>query len=219
MAKKETENQPDAAIATQRFNEFLEMQRLQGVTQAEIAVRAGIPPQYLSDIKRGVRPVTELIARRLAGAFIFDYRWLLGIKPSMELPMRSVIAASGSTTVRLPLLTRAIEGEPRLSRRWTGTEVELAGVAAGKVGLATLPYVLQLDRKDTKRRVKKGDLILISQAPNSGAEIQIIRYRGKSLLVRANRDGSWARIDFHTELPSDSPVTGHCIGIVWAALV
>ena len=89
---KESEDLSVAAVATQRFNDLLGPLLEQGHTQAQIATKAGIPPQYFSDIKRGERPVTELIARRLGEEFNFKnkgqnftipgFNPLLGGKPS-----------------------------------------------------------------------------------------------------------------------------------------
>jgi hypothetical protein len=97
--------------------------------------------------------------------------------------------------------------------------VELAGVAAGKIGLAKGPYVLQFGHNDRRGRLKRGDLILISQAPNANAEIHVVRYRKQQFLARANRGGSWTRVANDKTLPGDCPATGHCVGIVWSALV
>lgn len=208
-----------AAIATQRFNDLLQPLLEQGLTQAQIATKAGIPPQYFSDIKRGERPVTELIARRLGEEFNFNYRWLMGTSNTMEILAQPSTTTTASDTVWLPLFPFPIEGEPRQNSKWNGICVELAGVAAGKIGLARFPYVLQFGHNDVQGRLKQGDLILISQAPNADAAIHVVSYRKKSFLARANKDGSWRRVANDNKLPSDCPATGHCIGIVWSALI
>jgi transcriptional regulator with XRE-family HTH domain len=215
---KEIEDLSVAAVATKRFNDLLEPLLERGLTQAQIATKAGIPPQYFSDIKRGERPVTELIARRLGEEFNFNYRWLMGTSNTMENPAPQSVVATSGNTLWLPLFPFPIEGEPRQHSKWNGVCVELAGVAAGKVGLARYPYVLQFGHNDVEGRLKQGDLILISQAPNADAAIHVVSYRKKSFLARA-RDGSWHRVANDNELPSDCPATGHCIGIVWSALV
>lgn len=216
---KELEDLSVAAIATQRFNDLLEPLLEQGFTQAQIATKVGIPPQYFSDIKRGERPVTELIARRLGEEFNFNYRWLMGTSDSMETLTPPSTTKTAGNTIWLPLFPFPIEGEPRQNAKWNGAGVELAGVAAGKIGLARYPYILQFGHNDVQGRLKQGDLILISQAPNSDAEIHVVNYRKKSFLARANKDGSWSRVANGNKLPSDCPATGHCIGIVWSALV
>ncbi|SFJ41948.1 helix-turn-helix domain-containing protein [Planctomicrobium piriforme] len=225
---QELEHFSSPAIATKRLNDFLERLLEQGFTQAQIAGSIAIPPQYLSDIKRGERPVTELIARRLGEEFDFNYRWLLGSSSTMELTSPASGTTGVSNLVSLPLFPFPIEGEPRQHPKWKGSSVELAGIAAGKVGLAKSPYVLQFRYNDPKERqkherqkherLKHGDLILISQAPNPAAAIHVVRFRQKSFLARASADGSWTRVATGDVLPSDCPATGHCIGVVWSAL-
>lgn len=206
-----------AATATQRLGRLLEPLLEQGFTQAQIAAKAGIPPQYFSDIKRGERPVTELIARRLADEFDFNYQWLLGTSDTMESSPRASHARAAESAVWLPLFPFPIEGEPRQHAAWNGAGVEIAGVAAGRIGLARHPYVLQFDREDAHGRLRKGDLVLISQAPNPDAEIHVVKYRGKHYLARA--DGGWIRVASGKELSGDCQATGHCLGIVWSPLV
>ena len=217
---KESEDLSVAAIATQRFNDLLGPLLEQGHTQAQIATKAGIPPQYFSDIKRGERPVTELIARRLGEEFHFNYRWLMGTSNSMEFSAKPATTTAAGDTIGLPLFPFPIEGEPRQHPKWNGALVEVAGVAAGKSGLARYPYVLQFGRGDEQGRLQHGDLILISQAPNPEAEIHVVSYRNKCFLARANPQGSWNRVaKGEKELPSRCPAIGHCLGIVWSPLV
>jgi transcriptional regulator with XRE-family HTH domain len=72
---KEYEGPLGPEPATQRLNDFLELLSVQGYTQTQIAAKAGLTPQYLSDIKRGHRPVTELVARRLGEPFDVSFQW------------------------------------------------------------------------------------------------------------------------------------------------
>ncbi len=216
---KEIEDLSVEAIATQRFQDFFRPLLEQGLTQVQIATQAGIPPQYFSDIKRGERPVTELVARRLAEEFNFNYMWLLGTSNTMEVPASPSITTNFEDTLWLPVLPFPIEGEPRQNAKWNGARVEISGAAAGKIGLAKYPYVLQFGHDDIKGRLKQGDLILISQEPNANAEIHVVRYRKRSFLARAIQDGSWSRVANGDKLPGGCPATGHCIGIVWSALV
>ena len=215
----ETVDLSAATTATRRFNDFLAPLLKQGLTQAQIAAKAGIPPQYFSDIKRGKRPVTELIARRLGEEFNFDYRWLLGTSDTMEAAVQPSTTTAAGNTVWLPLFPFPIEGEPRQNPNWSGAGVEVSGAAAARVGLAESPYVLQFDHDDVEGRLQKGDLILISQAPNADAQIHVVGHGKKLFLARANEDGGWNRVANGKKTPSNYSVRGHCIGIVWSALV
>ena len=58
-----------ANVATQRLVDLLARLESQGITQAQVAARAGLPSQYLSDVRNQRRPLTELCARRLGDEF------------------------------------------------------------------------------------------------------------------------------------------------------
>jgi len=221
MAKQDDDYSP-AGLATQRLNDLLELLAGQELTQIQIASRAGLPPQYISDIKKGRRPMTELVARRLGDEFDVDYQWLLGTSGSMERPKPRSAATSAATSFCssswLPLFPNPIEGEPRAHPGWDGAGIEVAGAAAAKLVVSILPYVLRFGRADIEGRLRKGDLILISQVSNDDAEIHVVRYRKKCFLARANEEGGWSRVADGNKLPGDCPVTGHCVGVVWSPL-
>ncbi|MCA9125191.1 MAG: helix-turn-helix transcriptional regulator [Planctomycetaceae bacterium] len=216
---KVNEDLSAVGLSAQRLSDLLESLAERGLNQAQVAVKAGLPPQYVSDIKRSRRPMTELVARRLGEEFDVNFQWLMGISNSMENPTPHASTATANSTVWLPLFSHPIEGEPRQHPTWNGAGVEIAGVAAGRIGLTRYPYVLQFGHNDVQGRLRQGDLILISQLQRDEAEIHVVSYRKKSFLARANKDGSWSRVANDNNLPGDCPITGHCIGIVWSALI
>ena len=214
-----TENDLSASTdATQRFGEFLELLSQQGYKQSQIASKVGLPAQYISDIKCGRRPLTELVARRLGEQFDVGYEWLLGTSLSME-GTRSSASMPAENAIWLPVFSDPIEGEPRTHPKWTGTSIEVTGFVAAKLLAAKRPYVLQYGQKNAEGRLRNSDLILISQARCDDAEFQVIRHRKMSVLARAGEDGCWIRAADGRELPSNSSVIGHCVGIVWAPLL
>ena len=199
-----------AELAVERLGAFLTLLADRGITQAQVASRAGIPTSYLSDVKLGRRPLTELLARRLAEEFDANFKWLLGTESSMARP---------KIGTWVPIFGAPVEGEPRAHHRWDGTGLEIAGAAFAKLTGAVQPYVLRFDNNDTQGRIRRGDLILVSQAVNSDAEISVVRYRNKCFLARRNKsDGDWIRVATGEKLPAGCPIVGHCIGIVWAPL-
>ena len=210
-----------AGRAQRRLQELLKNLSRQGLTQQRVAAQAGLPSQYLSDIKCGGRHMTELVARRLGEQFHVNYQWLLGTSPTMA-PTRaqaqSPDSSTGSTAKWLPLFPHPIEGEPRENPAWDGTGLEVAGAAAAKLSLATQPYVLRFGHDDPRGRLRQGDFILISQAPAQAAEISVVAYRKRLFLARAAEDGSWERVAKGKQLPPDCPIKGHCLGIVWSSL-
>jgi transcriptional regulator with XRE-family HTH domain len=204
--------------ATMRFKNFVEFLGEQGFTQTQIATKAGFPPQYLSDIKRDRRPVTELVARRLGEAFDVNFEWLLGISDSRE--TSGVGTAGTESGVFLPLLPHPIEGEPRTHPKWDGACFEVTGFALAKLSVAKLPYILRFGHDDTQGRLRCKDLILISQVSLPEAEIHVVRTGKKSRLARKGPQGGFICIADGSEIPSeDALVTGHCVGIVWASLL
>ena len=208
-----------ASLATQRFSDFVDLLKQQGNTQTQIAARIAVLPQFLSDVKRGHRPLTELVARRMGEEFDVNFQWLMGTSGKMESPKPQSKSVPTSGSVWLPLFPHPIEGEPRAHPKWGGACVEVAGIAAGKLAQAQHPYVLRFDHDDVEKRLRKGDFVLISQAINEEAPISVVRYRTKSFLARRNEDGSWRRVANKNRLSADSPVTGHCIGVLWSTLL
>ena len=66
-------------VRCERFNEVIaELRDQQGLSANDIAATIKMPPQYLSDMRRDRRRVTELTARRLGDAYGINYAWLLG---------------------------------------------------------------------------------------------------------------------------------------------
>jgi plasmid maintenance system antidote protein VapI len=200
-----------------RLAEFLELQAQQGLTQQEVAARARVNPQYLSDLKHGRRPMTELVARRLGEEFQIHRDWFLGTSSRMDPGVpRPGAAGPGGAAVLVPLFPHPIEGEPRAHPEWDGTSIEVAGAAAARLTLARWPYVVRFDRDDVERRLRAGDLVLVTQEPEDQAEIAVVKYRKRLFLARRSPP-HWVRIANGDKLPK-CVVCGHCLGIVWSAL-
>ena len=92
--------------------------------------------------------------------------------------------SSGTQTVWLPVFSNPVSGEPRTLPGWDGSSVEVVGAAAAKALSAQQPYVLRLGADDRRSRLRKNDLILISQAHDADAEIQVLKLRGNLFLAR-----------------------------------
>ena len=180
-------------LAIQRLHEFLEALSREGYTQTQIATQAGLPPQYLSDIKRGRRPMTELLARRLETGWKASFQWLMGRSSCPDHPSPSSASASSEDEL-LPLFQHPIDGDPQTHPKWKGNFVRVPDTALAKLSFASRPYVLEFQRKDREGRLRKGDMILMSQQPNDRAAIQVVRHRKKSFLARQTKDGHWSRV-------------------------
>ena len=205
-------------LACERLCELLERLARQGISQQQVAVRAGIPPQYLSDIKNGRRPMTELVARRIGHEFQVNYEWLLGLSDTFE-----PIAVRGATQPEssgnwLPVFPHPITGNPQSHSKNDGTALQISGAAAAKLGLLKWPYILRFGADDHLNRLKRGDLILISQSSSDNAEIHVVECRRQLVLARRKSNGTWERLAKGERLPADTPVVGYCVGIVWSDL-
>lgn len=200
-----------------RLNEMLQTLAAGGLTQQQIAARAGLPAQYLSDLKNGRRTLTELTARRIGDEFGVNYEWLLGTSNLMELTSLSSDSAQTSEgTIWLPCFPWPITGTPRNHPDWDGTSVELAGAAAAKASMATDPYVLRFGRNDVEGRLRKDDLLLITQTPDVKTEIAVVK-SGRKLHLARHEAGQWEKVAGGTLQGTDT-VLGRCLGIVWASL-
>jgi transcriptional regulator with XRE-family HTH domain len=204
--------------AASRLSSLLQDLANKGVKQSRVAAMIGVKPQYLSDVKNGRRPLTELVARRLGEAFYVDYEWLLGISSDLNWGGISLAGVPRDLCRVLPLLSFPIAGEPKADPSWLGSSFEVFGVAAAKSSLAVQPYILRLSDRDIKGRLQIGDLLLISQTPNQSAEFNILRPQKKCHICRRGSKGAWVDIATGRKIAPDSPITGHCVGIIWAEL-
>jgi len=206
-------------IRCQRLNKMLEDLGAQGVTQSDVARRSQIPAQYLTDLKKGNRPVTELCARRLGDAFGVEHRWLLGEVGTMDgLRLGQEVAEESSGSVWLPVFPHPVQGPPRSLAKWDGSSVEVCGAAAARVRAATQPYVLRFGRDDRRGRLQHDDLLLISQSIEKSAEFQVVRHNRTCFLARQVAEGVWQRLVEEKPLAGPVEAVGHVMGIVWAAL-
>ncbi len=198
------------------FNELIEQLIKQDFSQAQIAGAAGISPQYLSDIRCGRRPLTELVARRIGEKFLVDYRSLLGQENRGPQPG----LGSGPSTIAgewLPVFPQPIEGDPIRHPRWEGTYVQVPTMAAPKLIGAVHPYVLRFRRNDIEGRLHRNDLVLISQSPKESAQIVVVRTGKKCFLCR-RKGRRWVRVAERQVLLGAFDVVGHCVGVLWSAL-
>jgi hypothetical protein len=213
--------QPDEASLgrQQRLEKLLQILAQKGQSQNQVAQRAGVPASYLSDVKNGNRAMTELFARRLAEEFRLDYRWLLGDAGTMDsLELGQEVVDEESTGIWLPVFVHPVRGRPRSLPEWDGACVEVCGAAAARARTATKPYVLHFLAEDHAGRLRKHDLVLISQAVNDLAEMQVIRIRRGMYLARKNTAGHWERLAEPGPVGDKIEVMGHALGIVWRSL-
>ena len=206
-------------LSRERLCELLTRLTQQGTSQQQAALRAGLPPQYLSDIKNGRRPMTELVARRIGQEFRVNYQWLLGLSETIEpVILRDSAPTPSGERSWLPVFSQPVSGDPQTLPQWDGTGLEISGAAVTKLKLLKWPYVLKVGSDDIRGRLRAGDLVLLSQTSTEQSEISVISFRKKLFLARRQSDECWERITKGGNLPADCPVVGHCVAILWSDL-
>lgn len=221
MSEGFSEGLQEAAV--ERLELVLQVLSKKGVTQSEVARRTGISSTYLADLKSRRRPIGELVARRLGEAFDLDFRWILGQAGSLDSVPFGVSFGSGPPaaereTIWLPLVARPVDGPAQSATRWDGSFVPVSGIAAARAHGAALPYVLRFGASDRAGELKKGDLLLISQAQSESATIHVVR-AGRGLYLARRTAAGWERLAEEEELDKDVPVRGHVLGVLWRRLV
>ena len=215
------EGQPTSKkLSRERLIALLQTLLDRGLSQQQVAARSSLPAQYLSDIKCGRRPMTELVARRLGDELGYDFRWLLGIENSVAPTTDRAPTAGRSAGIWLPLFPHPIEGDPKRQSAWDGTGIEIAGTAAAQLGLARWPYVLRFrQKKNVQDRLRNKDLVLISQSVTDDPGIKVVKHRGNLYLARPRKGGGWVRIANGDHLPEAGHICGYCLGIIWSSLI
>jgi hypothetical protein len=192
----------------------------QGLTQRQIAESLNVPPNYLSDLKRGQRDVTDTFARHFALVYGVDVTWLLtgeGEAPRIKLAAAGVAPA---TTLCRPLLTTPHVGDPRTAPGWDGSLFEVSGRAAAEAGRASHAYILRASANDQRGRILSNDLLLVSQSaliaiPDDA--LAIVRHRHQLRLARRGATG-WNCYQSGRALDRAAECVGLCLGIVWGPL-
>jgi hypothetical protein len=215
------ENSPEklSLLPQKRLEKLLKRLDEEGSSQADVAKRLDVTAAYLSDVKNGRRPLSELFARKFFDEYGVDHLWLLGQHGSMTVPPRNGTPTDGdSRRVWLPVFVHPIAGDPARVPNGDGTRVELAGAAATRALFAEQPYVLRFEAKDRQGRLQRGDLVLISQAVNEKAAIHVLKAGNKMFLARRDAAGAWQRLSVDAKIVGEPVVMGHCVGVVWSVL-
>jgi transcriptional regulator with XRE-family HTH domain len=191
-----------------------------GLTQREVAERAGVPSQYLSDVKAGRRGLTELFARRLAQEFGVDHRWLMTGEGSLTPPCvgQPTHGRLPSTAAHVPVLSEPVIGDPRTSPSWDGSWLELVGPAAVAAQSGRDSYILRLARGDDSGRMRANDMVLVLQDETPAASVAFVQHSTGPLLARRAANGIWRGLDSGAAFGNAPAIVGYCVGLVWAPL-
>ncbi|MCC8166678.1 MAG: helix-turn-helix transcriptional regulator [Planctomycetes bacterium] len=164
-----------------------------GLTGREIARLSGTRPQYISDIKRRQRPLSqEMFMRTLLGLF-GKYKWLI----SGDLPTDTQriitlyphISDPERDTPPLPVFQRPFMGPKMTVEDWDGNFVCVASPVREMAEKMHEPYILHLPFNDRTGRLKKGDYLLVDQTASAEASFVLIKSGWGVKLVRKVEQG------------------------------
>lgn len=150
-----------------------------GLTGREIAKLSGTRPQYISDIKRRQRPLSQDMFMRTLMGLYGEYRWLI----SGDLPMDTqriislypYISDENGGTLPLPVFQRPFMGPKLTSDDWDGTFLCVTAPVKDVVKDMRNPYVLHLPFDDKFGRLQKGDYLLVNQSRSSDVNYVLIK--------------------------------------------
>lgn len=164
-----------------------------GLTGREIAKLSGTRPQYISDIKRRQRPLSqEMFMRTLLGLF-GDYKWLIsGDLPTDTQRIISLypyISDPDNPTLPLPVFQRPFMGPKMTVDDWDGSFICVASPVKEQAKAMRDPYILHLPFNDKTGRLKKGDYLLVNQTESADSSYVLIKSGWGVKLVRRVGNG------------------------------
>lgn len=158
---------------------YEDMLKTIGLTGREIARISGTRPQYISDIKRRQRPLSNDMFLRTLNGLYGEYRWLITgdfVKDTKHiLAFYPYIAKSDGELFPLPVLERPFVGPTLTNDEWDGTFICVTCVAAERARKMRNPYILHLPFNEQTGRFKQGDYLLVEQSDNAEAKFVLVK--------------------------------------------
>ena len=157
------------------------------------------------------------MARRIAETYSVDYR-MLRVGSARGLSFEGVTRQTGAG-IFLPVLPHPIVVDPCSHPKWDGSLFQVPSFVLAEVSRAHWPYILKFGRSDTEGRLRKADLILMSQTPGDRKKIVVVSVsKHRKCFLARWREKRWVTVADGKSYP-DAEVVGHCIGVLWSALV
>lgn len=201
----------------ERLTKILDHLKDEGLKQSRVAKELNLPSNYLSDLKRQHRIITETFARTLSSQFGVSYSWFWTGEGKAQIPRIKTEGTQPEHLVMLPVLPQLHEGPPRQSAFWDGSLLELCGRSAEEASKATNPYILRVSADDMTTWFPRNSLLLISQETERSSGMAVVQRRGDLILARKD-GGRWVSIRTGRQIPTKAEIIGHALGVVWAPL-
>lgn len=188
----------------------------EGISQVELAKRVGVKPQYLSDVKNGRKPLTDNFAYQLGRKMGKKWQVLLGVSP---VPQHLVGNEGFLTIIKLPVLSVPISGDPKKSKSWDSSFIEISGNVIPLIEQAENPYILRIPHTCTDDRLWPDDMVLIDQSPSNAAKYIIVENKGTLTLAKRTDEGIKNLADGTLLEEDELQQIGHIVTILMGRLV
>jgi hypothetical protein len=212
-----TIDDPENASRAERLTTILGHLKDEGLKQSQVANELNVPSNYLSDLKRKQRVITEPFARMLSSQFGFSFTWFWTGRGKAQVPSIRTEGTRPEHSAMLPILSQLHAGPPREGETWDGSLLPLAGRSAEEASNATLPYILRVSAADATVKLPENALILISQSTSKSSGIAVVRSRGSLMLAREEGD-RWVAVRKSRRISEKAEHVGYALGIVWSPL-
>jgi len=208
---------PKNARRAERLTTILGHLKDEGLKQSQVADELNVPSNYLSDLKRKQRVITEPFARTLCSQFGVNFTWFWTGRGKAQTPRIRAEGTRSENSPMLPILSQLHAGPPREGDTWDGSLLPLAGRSAEEASKATLPYILRVSSADAAVGLPEHSLILISQDTSKSSGMAVIRSRGSLMLAR-EEGNRWVAVRNRRRISEKAELVGYARGIVWAPL-
>jgi transcriptional regulator with XRE-family HTH domain len=189
----------------------------EGISQADIAEKAGVKPQFLSDVKNKRKKFTVGFAAKLGRA--------MGKKWQEQLCISESANRFAGSYLELPITQyEPVSGDPETLENWNGDTIKLSHAEAQKALMLHLPYVLKVGTVNSEEdRLRADDQVLIDQMPLMTNKCPtrdycVVRDGSGDLTLSKSADERWIDLATGELLPEDVKVVGNAVMIISAYL-
>lgn len=191
---------------------YEDMLKTIGLTGREIARLSGTRPQYISDIKRRQRPLSnDMFLRTLTGLY-GEYKWLITgdlVRDTKHIiDFYPYISRGDGELFPLPVLERPFVGPTMTPDEWDGTFFCVTSLAADRARKMTNPYILHLPFSEKGGRFRQGDYLLVEQADNPESKFVLVKNGWGVKLTRRAPEGFLDTEHEDKYYPLDTPIVG-----------
>ncbi|MCD8351856.1 MAG: hypothetical protein LUC93_14710 [Planctomycetaceae bacterium] len=196
-ATTKTAKNPERGVAAYDSDDlkplYMDLIARTGLSGKKIAQLSGTRPQYISDIKRNQRPLSEEMFRRTLVGLFGNYGWLMTGDIAADarhiVPLYPFLANANSPLAPLPVLRMPFWGPNLGVNEWDGFYICVASPLKELVASLIRPYVLDLPFDDQLGRLRRGDYLIIDQRDRRDAAYVLLKSGWGVKLARRVENG------------------------------